>query len=63
VRALGVAYPILTALVVISTANHYLLDVVAAAADVAFAAFIVSRVRLRMRQRSPQNSAAAAGLG
>jgi hypothetical protein len=63
VQALGVAYPILTALVVMSTANHYLLDIVAGAADLVFAAFIVSRVRLRMHHGSPQNSAAAAGLG
>ncbi len=32
VRALGVAYPILTTLVVLSTGNHYLLDAVAGAA-------------------------------
>jgi PAP2 superfamily len=63
VRALGVAYPILTALVVMSTANHYLLDVVAGAADVALAAFVVSRVRTRMGHRPPQLSAAEAGLG
>jgi hypothetical protein len=32
VRVLAVAYPILTALVVLGTANHYLLDVLAGAA-------------------------------
>jgi hypothetical protein len=32
VRALGVAYPLLTALVVVATANHYLADVVAGGA-------------------------------
>ena len=37
VRLLGVAYPVGTTLVVVSTANHYLLDAVAGAAVVAVA--------------------------
>ncbi len=32
VRALGIAYPLITTLVVVATANHYLLDAVAGAA-------------------------------
>ena len=34
-RLLGVAYPVVTTLVVVSTANHYLLDAVAGAVVVA----------------------------
>ena len=41
VRVAGVAYPILTALVVMSTGNHYLLDVLAGAAVLGLAAAIV----------------------
>jgi PAP2 superfamily len=55
VRGLGIAYPTLTALVVMSTANHYLLDVVAGAADVALGAGIIA-VWIRVRpveQRRP----------
>jgi hypothetical protein len=36
-RALAVAYPVMTTLVVVATANHYLLDAVAGAAVVALA--------------------------
>jgi hypothetical protein len=62
VRVLGALYPVLTALVVMSTANHYLLDVVAGAADVLFAAFVVHLVAARMRPKSQQNSVQQAGL-
>jgi hypothetical protein len=41
VRAAGAAYPILTALVVMSTGNHYLLDVLAGAAVLGLATVIV----------------------
>jgi hypothetical protein len=54
VRWLGIAYPILTGLVVMATANHYLLDVVAGAADVAMGAGIVAAwSRLRSRHQPP----------
>ena len=36
-RVLAVAYPVMTTLVVVATANHYLLDAVAGAAVVALA--------------------------
>ena len=39
-RALGVAYPFVLSVVVIATANHYLLDVVAGVAAVAVGAGI-----------------------
>jgi PAP2 superfamily len=58
VRLLGAAYPVVTALVVMATANHYLLDVVAGAADVALAAWIVSFVA-RRRHRHDQASESA----
>jgi membrane-associated phospholipid phosphatase len=45
VRIAGVAYPILTGLVVMSTGNHYLLDVLAGAAVISLAAAIVARAR------------------
>jgi hypothetical protein len=62
VRALGVLYPVLTAFVVMSTANHYLLDVVAGAADVALAALIVSVVRKRYRHKVADSSEVLGGL-
>ncbi len=40
VRALAVAYPVVTAVVVVATANHYLLDVVAGALVIATGALI-----------------------
>lgn len=46
-RVLGAAYAPVTALVVMATANHYLLDVVAGVADVALAAWIVMAVSKR----------------
>ena len=52
VRAAAVAYPILTALVVIGTANHYLLDVIAGAAVWGLADRLVSYVPVSLR-RSP----------
>ncbi|WP_306328909.1 phosphatase PAP2 family protein [Streptomyces venezuelae] len=45
-RALGVAYPLLTTLVVMGTANHYLLDAVAGAA-VMGAGLLLTRYALR----------------
>jgi hypothetical protein len=44
-RVLAFAYPVGTALVVMGTANHYLLDVVAGAALVAAAIALVTRVQ------------------
>lgn len=44
-RALAIAYPVGTALVVMGTANHYLLDVVAGAALVGGTIAVVSRGR------------------
>jgi membrane-associated phospholipid phosphatase len=41
-RALGIAYPVLTAFVVMSTGNHYLLDVLAGGAMIAAAALLVN---------------------
>jgi hypothetical protein len=62
VKTLGVLYPILTALVVMSTANHYLLDVLAGAADVMLAAFVVTFVGARIRHRNPRHSASSSEL-
>jgi hypothetical protein len=63
VRALGISYPVLTSLVVMSTANHYLVDVVAGAADVAIAGLVVAAVRSRRRRHSSQDAAPVARLG
>ena len=51
VRWLGAAYPFLTALVVMATANHYLLDAVAGVLDVALAGWVVSRCYGHFRPR------------
>lgn len=42
VRALGIAYPVFIGFVVLSTANHYLLDALAGAAVVCLAAVVAS---------------------
>jgi hypothetical protein len=47
VRVLAVAYPIGTTLVVVATANHYLLDAVAGAAVVAVAIRLSGRLSPR----------------
>jgi hypothetical protein len=47
VRALGIAYPVVTTVVVVGTANHYLLDAVAGVAVVAVAALAVRIARWR----------------
>jgi hypothetical protein len=50
VRVLAVAYPVATLLVVLGTANHYLLDTAAGAGAVALAyAVVAAAVRLRER--------------
>jgi hypothetical protein len=50
-RALAVLYPFLTAFAVLSTGNHFVLDMVGGAATMAVAVAIVSAVR-RLRARS-----------
>lgn len=52
VRVAGVAYPILTALVVMSTGNHYLLDVLAGAGVLGLAA-VIGSFRSRWDWRGP----------
>ncbi|MFJ9825922.1 phosphatase PAP2 family protein [Streptomyces sp. NPDC101160] len=73
VRAAGVAYPLLTALVVMGTANHYFLDAVAGAAVMGVALLLtpyVRRVADRLASRpadrifggeSPRNSPLVSG--
>ena len=46
VRIAGLAYPMLTGLVVMSTGNHYLLDVLAGAAVISVAAAIATLARV-----------------
>lgn len=48
VRVLALAYPVVTTVVVVATANHYLLDAVAGGAVVALAVWL-GRARLRRR--------------
>ncbi|MFC8170457.1 phosphatase PAP2 family protein [Streptomyces sp. NPDC057242] len=66
VRALGVAYPLLTTVVVMGTANHYLLDAVAGAA-VMGAGFLLAPHALRavdrLRGRAGTGAGAEAGTG
>ncbi len=49
VRALGVAYPVLTTVVVMATGNHYLLDALAGAAVIAAGAWLSGYVPQRFR--------------
>jgi membrane-associated phospholipid phosphatase len=49
----GICYPLLTALVVMSTGNHYLLDVVCGAATTLLAVVIVEVVPASLRRRRP----------
>lgn len=60
VKALGVAYPLLTVIVVMGTANHYLLDAVAGAAVMGLGLLLaapfmrgVDRLRLRITGSAP----------
>lgn len=64
-RALGVAYPLLTVLVVMGTANHYLLDAVAGAA-VMGAGLLLAPYAMRLADRvrgveSPRNPPVVSG--
>jgi hypothetical protein len=52
VRGLGVAYPVVTVLVVISTANHYLVDAVAGLVVLA-AGLLISRAAVRLGVLKP----------
>jgi hypothetical protein len=47
----GIGYPLLTALIVIGTANHYLLDVVAGTATVAVSVLVLEGVPGAVRRR------------
>jgi hypothetical protein len=47
VRVLAVAYPVLTTVVVVATANHYLLDAVAGVAVLAAGAAVAVRLPAR----------------
>jgi membrane-associated phospholipid phosphatase len=64
VRALGALYPLTTTFAVLSTGNHYLLDVLAGAAVAAVALAAVQALSGRsLRRRGPaaQHSAGAPG--
>ena len=60
VRALGVIYPLATALVVMGTANHYLLDVLAGGAVMGIG-FLLARRGLRLSDRVQDRVRAALG--
>jgi PAP2 superfamily len=57
VKALGVAYPILTTLVVMATGNHYLLDAVAGAFTMAAGALLAAALPKRSRRAAVSGSA------
>ncbi|WP_411073410.1 phosphatase PAP2 family protein [Streptomyces sp. cmx-4-7] len=61
-KALGVAYPLLTTVVVMGTANHYLLDAVAGAA-VMGVGFLLAPHALRAVDRLRAGAARTAGAG
>jgi membrane-associated phospholipid phosphatase len=68
VAVIAACYPLLTAVTVLSTGNHYVLDVLAGAATMVLAGVlevVVHRVRRRLRlgQRVPVTLAAAARCG
>jgi hypothetical protein len=50
--ALGIAYPLATALAVLATGNHYLMDVLAGAAATAVSVVVVELIAPRFYQRS-----------
>ena len=52
----GIAYPVLTALVVIATGNHYLLDVVAGAGTVFLAALVMEALPDSLRRLRPERT-------
>jgi hypothetical protein len=58
-RAFGVAYATLTSIVVMATANHYLLDVVAGALTAAAACSAILLERVRARRRTPPEPVAS----
>ncbi|MBY8879224.1 phosphatase PAP2 family protein [Actinacidiphila acidipaludis] len=60
VRVLGVVYPLATALVVMGTANHYLLDVLAGGAVMGIG-FLLARPGLRLSDRLQDRARAALG--
>ena len=59
-RALGAAYPSMTAFAVLATGNHYVLDVLAGAL-VAAASVVLATLASRRGMRLPRRAAAAAG--
>ncbi|MFI1095212.1 phosphatase PAP2 family protein [Streptomyces sp. NPDC020917] len=61
VRALGVAYPLVTAFVVMGTANHYLLDVLAGGAVMGLGYLLAPQV-LRLMDHLQDRARAAVGL-
>ncbi|MCF3961461.1 phosphatase PAP2 family protein [Streptomyces fuscigenes] len=64
VRWLGAAYPVVVALVVIGTANHYLLDAVAGVTVMAVGALLTDPLRTavgRILRRPPERSATRPG--
>jgi len=58
IRILAVAYPVVTALVVVATANHYWLDVVAGAGLVGAVIGVTTLVERRKRARAAQGAPA-----
>ena len=57
-RALAVAYPLVTVFAVMATGNHFLADAVAGTLLTAAAAVLVDRLALRRRRRAPAEPAA-----
>jgi lysylphosphatidylglycerol synthetase-like protein (DUF2156 family) len=53
IMAIAALYPIVTILVIFSTANHYLLDAVAGVTVMAFALFVGLILHLRENRPSP----------
>ncbi len=62
VRVLALIYPCATALAVLSTGNHFLMDILGGLVVTALAALIVGLVARRTPLLAPQRAALAAGL-
>ncbi|MEU6067190.1 phosphatase PAP2 family protein [Streptomyces sp. NPDC047082] len=69
-KALGIAYPLLTAIVVMGTANHYFLDAVAGVAVMGaglllapYGMRVADLVRVRLASRTPVVAAHSGGAG
>jgi len=61
IRAVAVVYPLITSYVVVATANHYVLDVVAGSTVAAFALVVAPQITLRRTSTASRQPAGTRG--